>query len=46
MLDGLVRDGVLLVEIVQGSKYPREVKLEAQERMRLNVLSVQAGRRI
>ena len=43
-VDGLVRDGVLLIEVVNSSKYSREVKMEAQDRMRENVLSVQAGR--
>ena len=43
-VDGLVRDGVLLIVIVNSSKYSAELKNEAQERMRENVLSVQAGR--
>ena len=40
----LVRDGVLLIEIVNSSKYSPELKREALECMRENVLSVQAGR--
>ena len=44
VVEDLVRSGVLLVEIVNGSNYSAELKTEAQERMRLNVLSVQAGR--
>ena len=46
IVDELVRDGVLLIVIVNSSKYSAEVKLEALERMRLNVLSVQAGRHV
>ena len=46
VVEDLVRSGVLLIEIVQSSKYPRVVQLEALERMRDNVLSVQAGRRV
>ena len=43
-VDDLVRGGVLLIEIVNSSKYSTEIKKEALDRMRENVLSVQAGR--
>ena len=42
----LVRGGVLLIEIVNSSKYSPEIKQEALDRMRENVLSCQAGRRV
>ena len=45
-VDGLVRDGVLLSEIINSSQYSPEIRAEALRVMRENVLSVQAGRQI
>ena len=42
----LLRSGVLLIEIVNSSKYSPEIKMEALRRMCENVLSVQAGRAV
>ena len=42
----LLRSGVLLIEIVNSSKYSPEIKQEALDRMRVNVLSAQAGRAV
>lgn len=42
-VEELVRGGMLLVNIINSSKYTRELKNEALRRMRANVLCVQAG---